>query len=197
MLKSVAVLVAVVVGTTLTLAAALAEGQRPVVSIAATGPASARPGETVEYQFSYVIEGGPGTDIAATWSGDRIAYVSQRVVSGGGHVAAEPSVGDVAGLVRWSLPQGAGAVAMTLQIPADLTSGTITVGAYEPGTDTTHSNTVTTGITPAAAPASGGGSDATRGPAVPPWLPGLALAAAVAGAAAAAWQVLAARPRSQ
>jgi hypothetical protein len=182
-LKAAAALMAVVAGAALALAVGPAEAQRPVVTITATGPAWATPGEAVEYQFAYVIEGGPGSDIAATWSGERVAYVSQRVVSGGGRVATEPGVGDVAGVVRWSLPQGSGTVAMTLQIPTDLTSGTITAGAYEPGTDTTHSNSVTTTILPAAAPATGGGLVTTRGAALPAWLAGLVIAAALAAAA--------------
>lgn len=178
------------------------QAQQPLVTITASGPTTAAPGSDVTYEFSCVIEGGPGAGIAATWHGDGTTYVSQRAVSGGGQVEGEPAVGDTAGVVFWGLPQGSGVVTMTLRIPADATGGTINVGAYEPGTQTTSSNTVTTTIVlvaataPAAAPATGQAGP-TGGAALPTWLPGLALAAAFAAAAAAAWQAVTARRRSR
>jgi hypothetical protein len=112
-------LVAAVLAALLAFDAAPAVAQKPDVTIAAEGPAVAGPGDMVTYQFSYTVEGGPGTSIAAMWYGERVAYVSQRVVSGGGRIAAEPAVGDTVGVVWWSVPEGSGVLEMTLRVPED------------------------------------------------------------------------------
>jgi hypothetical protein len=158
------------VAALLVFGAASAIAQQPDVTIAAEGPAVARPGDMVTYQFSYIVEGGPGTDIAAGWYGERVTYASQRVVSGGGRVVGEPAVGDTVGVIRWSVPEGSGVLEMTLRVPEDAVQGKMGAGAHEPGTETTASNAVTTLITPAALPDTGSGSLASGDQAIPVWL---------------------------
>jgi len=77
-------------------------------------------------------------------------------------------------------------VELTLQIPAEVTSGTISVDAYEPATGTTVSNSVTTLINPAAAPITGSGSLASGSQGIPGWIVASLVAGGIIGLAAAA-----------
>jgi hypothetical protein len=180
------VIAVLAVAALLVFGVASAIAQEPHVTIAAEGPAVAGPGDMVTYQFRYTVEGGPGTDIAVGWYGERVAYVSQRVVSGGGRIVGEPAVGDTVGVVRWSVSEGSGLLEMTLRVPEDAVQGKIGVGAYEPGTETTASNAVTTLITPAAPPVTGSGSLASGSQPIPGWLVALLVAGGVSGLVAAA-----------
>jgi hypothetical protein len=188
-------LVVAVLAALLVFGTASAIAQQPDVIIAAEGPAVVRPGDIVTYQFSYTVEGGPGTDIAVGWYGERVAYVSQRVVSGGGRVVGEPAVGDTVGVIRWSVPEGSGVLEMTLRVPEDAVQGKMGAGAYEPGTETTASDGVTTLITPAALPDTGSGSLASGGQGIPVWLVVLLVAGGLSGLVAAARAVAPKRSR--
>ena len=183
---------AAVLAALLAFDAAPAVAQQPdVVTYIAEGPSTAQPGDTVRYRLHYTIEGGPGTDVRLAWPPGKAAYVSTTVISGQVPFCSEPPVGATVGHVRCSLAAGSGTVEVALQIPLDVTSGSVTFGGSEPGTGggpgrpLAGSNTVVTVITPAAPPDTGSGSLASGRQAIPLWAVVLLVAGAIGLVAAA------------
>ncbi len=104
------------------------------------GPTEARPGDLLVYRLKYEVNGVPGTDVVITWSNDSAIYESSHLEAGTGSIVG------YAGYLRWSLGTGAGILAVSLQVPMGSSLGAFTIGAYEPGTETTESNTITTTV---------------------------------------------------
>jgi hypothetical protein len=109
------------------------------ISMFMEGPSEVRSGDTVAYRLHYEVKNVPGTGVAIPHPVG-LTYVSSRLVVGEGQLEWQR------GYDRWSVAQGRGIIEFTLQIPTDSTVQTFTVGAYEPGTETTGSNTVTTSV---------------------------------------------------
>jgi hypothetical protein len=105
------------------------------------GPSQARLADTVTYELTYDVRNVPGTDVVVGWSDDQVLYQSSELQSGEGNI-----VGSAASYVRWSLSAGSGILSIVLQVPAGLSPRSFTVSAFEPGTQTTSSNVVTTTV---------------------------------------------------
>jgi hypothetical protein len=124
-----------------------ASAQSGSVTLHLDGPTTAQAGTVLTYILAYTIAGGT-QDIRLTWSDGEIEYLTSRLVSGMGQIAAEQQQ-----LVRWSLAPGSGEVELRLRVPEMKQGGQFSVSASQPGTGTTGSSPVTTTIVSAAATA--------------------------------------------
>jgi len=119
-------------------------GDTSRIYMAIDGPASAAPGENATYLLFYEVRNLGNTGVIISFP-EYINYASSRLVTGTGQIVAEPARD---GQLRWALNQGTGILEVTFHVLQNTGAPNFTVGAYEPGTETTQSNTVTTIITP-------------------------------------------------
>jgi hypothetical protein len=103
------------------------------------GPTQASPGDILSYRLAYEVKSAGGA-VAVIPFPPSTVYISSQLISGSGQLEWER------GYVRWALQPGLGAIEVTFQVPADAGAQSFNVGAYEPGTETTGSNTVATSV---------------------------------------------------
>jgi hypothetical protein len=111
------------------------------------GPSQAKPGEVLTYRLSYDVRAVQSTGVMITYP-NYMKYISSGLVSGQGVLASEPDASKPAesNQLSWGLQAGDGILEIRLKVPEDAAAGVFPVGAFEPGTGTTQSNTVFTTI---------------------------------------------------
>jgi len=112
----------------------LAAAQAPRhVTIIATRPAFAHPGDDVSYRLDIVTEEVSET-IRIQWSD--AGYLSSRLISGTGHLEFEPAMGSPGPAPAWVVQAPSATIEITLRVNQDTAGKTVTVGGYVPGTNT-------------------------------------------------------------
>lgn len=113
------------------------------LSLSMSGPATASAGASPTYTLTYSIRDKQGTGVFISWSDARVVYIGSSVIQGSAQEDGPPSASNGLEHSHWTIGAPAGKVQVQLRFPTDW-NGTFRIGAYEPGTGTTSSNTVET-----------------------------------------------------